>query len=146
MSTPRKPAGGPADATADIAERAWQGTVTSAVLVPAMQLILLEFANALQPYAGDALAVDPMTLLTTGIVVLGVLPVVSTLGSTFFAYLAAGWPGVILYYVISTGASMMLGAELTGVIIFMTGVVLFLLVATLKMRSSGKRRHPRPPM
>lgn len=109
MSTPRKPSGGPADATANIAERAWRGTVASAVVVPTVQLILLRFANALQPYAGDTLAVDPMALLTTGIVVLGVVPVVSTLGSTLFAYLTAGWPGVLLYYVISTGASMMLG-------------------------------------
>jgi len=146
MSTPRKPAGGPADATANIAERAWQGTVASAVVVPTVQLILLRFANALQPYAGNTLAVDPMALLTTGIVVIGIFPVVSTLGSTLFAYLAAGWPGVILYYVISTGASMMLGAELTGAIIFMTGVVLFLVVAAVKMRSSQKRRRSRRPM
>ena len=96
MSTPRKPAGGPADATADIAERAWQGTVASAVVIPTMQLMLLTFANALHPYAGNALAVDPLTILTTGVVVLGVLPLISTIGSTLFAYLTAGWPGVIL--------------------------------------------------
>jgi hypothetical protein len=111
-----------------------------------MQLILLEFANALQPYAGDALSVDPMTLLTKGLVVLGVLPVVSTLGSTLFAYLAAGWPGVMLYYLISIGGSMMVGANLTGSIIFITGVVLFLIVATLKMRSGQSRRGPRRPV
>ena len=146
MSTPRKPTGGPADATAGIAERAWQGTVASAVMIPAMQLFLLKFANALQPYAGDALTVDPMTILTTGIIVLGVLPVLSTLGSTWFAYLAAGWPGVVLYYVISTGISMMLGAEITGAIIFMTGVVLFLLVATFKMRNNRTQRYPRRPI
>jgi len=146
MSTPRKPAGGPADATADIVQRAWEGTVASAVLVPAMQLILLKFANALQPVAGNALAVDPMTTLSTAIVVLGVLPVVSTLVSTAVAYAAAGWPGVALYYAMSTGASMMLGAELLGAIIFMTGVVLFLGVAAFKMRSSQRRRRPRRPM
>ena len=115
-------------------------------MIPTMQPFLLRFANALQPYAGDALAVDPMTILTTGILVLGILPVISTLGSTLFAYLAAGWPGVVLYYVISTGASMMLGAELTGAIIFMTGVVLFLLVATFKMRNNRSQQHPRRPM
>lgn len=146
MSTPRKPAGGPADATASIAERAWQGTVASAVVIPTMQLMLLRFANALHPYAGNALAVDPITILTTGVVVLGVLPIISTLGSTLFAYLTAGWPGVILYYVISTGASMMLGAELTGVIIFITGVLLFLTVAVFKMRNNQERRYPRRPM
>jgi len=115
-------------------------------VVPTTQLILLNIANALQPYTGDALAVDPMTILTTGIIVLGVLPVVSTLGSTLFAYLAAGWPGVTLYYVISTGASIMLGAELTGAIIFMTGIVLFLLVATFNMRNNRNQRRPRRPM
>ena len=146
MSTPRKPAGGPADATASIAGRAWQGTVASAVVIPTIQLILLRFANALQPYAGDTLTVDPITLLTTSVVILGVLPIISTLGSTLFAYLTAGWPGVILYYVISTGASMMLGAELTGAIIFITGVLLFLTVAVFKMRNNQKRRYPRRPM
>lgn len=146
MSTPRKPAGGPADATADIAERAWQGTVASAVLVPTMQLILLEFADALQPVAGNALALDPMSILSTAIIVLGVLPVVSTLASTAFAYVVAGWPGVVLYYLMSMGASMMLGAKLTGVIIFMTGTTLFLLVAAFKMRGSQQRRQSRPPL
>ena len=111
-----------------------------------MQLVLLRFANALQPYAGDTLTVDPITILTTGVVVLGVLPIISTLGSTLFAYLTAGWPGVVLYYVISTGASMMLGAELTGAIIFITGVLLFLTVAVFKMQNNQKRRYPRRPM
>ena len=146
MSTSRKPAGGPADATANIAERVWQGTVASALLIPALQLFLLQFANGLQPYANNALAVDPMTILSPTIVVLGVLPVVSTLVSTAIAYGAASWPGVMFYYIMSTGASMMLGAKLTGAIIFMTGVVLFLVVAVLKMRSNQKRRPPRRPM
>jgi hypothetical protein len=87
-----------------------------------------------------------MTMLSTAIVVLGVLPVASTLVSTAVAYAAAGWPGVALYYTMSTGASMVLGAELLGAIIFMTGVVLFLVVATLKMRGSQRRRRPRRPM
>lgn len=146
MSAPRKPASGPADSTADIAQRAWKGTVASAVLVPTIQLILLEFANALQPIAGNALAVDPISILSTAVVVLSVLPVVSTLVSMAFAYVVGGWLGVVLYYLMSIGASMMLGAELTGAIIFITGVVLFLLVAAFKMRGSQQRRRPRPPV
>lgn len=146
MSTPRKRVGGPANVTADIAQRAWKGTVASAVLVPTMQLILLEFANTLQPIAGNALAVDPISVLSTAIVVLSVLPVVSTLVSMAFAYVVGGWLGVVLYYLMSIGASMMLGAELTGAIIFITGVGLFLLVAAFKMRGSQQRRRPHPPV
>jgi hypothetical protein len=111
-----------------------------------MQLILLEFANTLQPIAGNALAVDPISVLSTAVVVLSVLPVVSTLVSMAFAYVVGGWLGVVLYYLMSIGASMMLGAELTGAIIFITGVGLFLLVAAFKMRGSQQRRRPHPPV
>lgn len=144
MSTPRSTPRGPADTTADIAERAWQGTVASAVLVPALQLILLKIAEATHSINDVALGADPQTILYTGIVVLGLLPIFSTIVATAIAYAGGGWLGVILYYVVSMGASMMFGAELTGALIFITGIMLFLIVATINSRENRNKRTRRP--
>ncbi|WP_259536276.1 hypothetical protein [Halalkaliarchaeum sp. AArc-CO] len=143
MSTPRSTPRGPADRTAEIAERAWQNTVASAILIPAIQLIFLELAEATHSLNGATLGTDPVTILYTGIVVLGLIPIFSTIVATAIAYIGAGWPGVILYYIVSVGASMMLGAQLTGVLIFLTGIILFLLVTTIKSkRKRSRRTHP----
>lgn len=143
MSTPRSTPRGPADRTAEIAGRAWQGTVASAILIPAFQLILLEIAEATHSMNDTTLGTDPQMILYTGIVVLGVLPILTTIIATAIAYAGGGLLGVGLYYIISIGASMMLGANLTGALIFITGVVLFLIVATIKSRRNRKRRTRR---
>lgn len=144
MSTPRIPPGGPADTTAEIVERAWQGTVASAILIPIFQLILLELAGATHSINNATLGSNPQAIIYTGIFVLGLLPIVSTVVATVIAYIGGGLPGVILYYIISIGASMMIGAALTGALIFMTGTVLFLVVATIKSRRGRNRRTHLP--
>lgn len=143
MSTPRSTPRGPVDTTVEITERAWQGTVASAILIPVFQLILLELAGATHSMNNAALGSEPQTIIYTGIFVLGILPIVSTIVATAIAYIGGGLPGVVLYYIISIGASMMLGAVVTGVLVFVTGAALFLIVATIKSRRNRNRRtHP----
>jgi len=144
MSTPRSTPRGPAGTTAEIAERAWRGTVASAIFIPVLQLILLELAGATYSMNNAALSSEPQSIIYTAIFVLGLLPIVSTIVATAIAYLGGGLPGVGLYYIMSIGASMILGAALTGVLIFMTGVALFLVVATIKSRQNRNRSTYRP--
>ena len=143
MSTPRSTPRGSADTTTEIVERAWQGTVASAILIPAFQLMLLEIAGATHSMNAITVGADSLTIIYTGVVVLGLLPIFSTIAATAISYIGGGLPGVVLYYVISIGTSMMLGAALTGALIFVTGTALLLIVTTIKSRQNQNRRtHP----
>lgn len=147
MSTSRTTPRGPGEAAGIIAESAYKGAVVSALVVPALQIILLRIAEVAQslpstgtgPYAGEM-----SMILQSGMLALVVLPVASTIGSMILAYAFARWWGVGLYWVMSLAASRLLGADLTAAVVFAIGMVLFFVVATIKMGvfQSGSRRGP----
>lgn len=146
MSTPRSTPRGPAEKAGIIGERAYKGAVVSALLIPVLQYVLLEFYNVMQslPTTGGPFLDEAQFVFQSGMAALVLLPVVSTIGSIILSYAFAGWPGVGLYWMMSMAASSMLGASLTAALIFVTGVFLFFLAAAVKMYLEGRNNRNRP--
>ena len=137
--TPRDPV----EATGTITERAIQGAYVSLV-ISFLQLFFIELYAAMQSASTSQVYAGEMELIfQTGMLGLILLPVVSTIVSVAITYSIADWIGVGLYLVISTAASVALGASLTAALIFISGMFAFLFVVVVKMNSSQDRRPHR---
>lgn len=112
-------------------------TLMASIIIPVLQLFLLSFADAIHdaPVNGEA-----TTYLHAGVIVLGLIPILTTIGATLFAYAIARLPGVFGYYLVAIGISSLLGANFTGALILFTGLVILLIASAVKMRQNRSRR------
>lgn len=111
--------GSPSDA-GDFAADAFEGAIVGGILVPVFQMVLLEIFDVVpQTEFQSSFA---LTILL-GVVVLNLIPVISTLVSIALAYAVGGNVGATLYVIMAIAASAMLGNPEMGAIVFVVTTV-----------------------
>lgn len=123
---PAKDAGG-------LAGDAIEGVIASSFIVPIAQVVLLETFQAMPRTSETGLNV-----LRMAIIVLTIIPVISTICSAMVAYVLGGLLGVIGYFIVAISVSAMIGANGLATVIFVIGFASLLIAFTFKEKSTPK--------
>lgn len=130
MAEPESPEGFAADAL--------EGAVASAFFIPAIQLFLLTFFDALPESSIDT-SVTALAILA--LIGLNLLPLASTLVSMAAAYVAGGPVGAVLYVIMSVAASAIFGAPVMGIIVLIVALLAMMVWLYVYTRQQSANRR-----
>lgn len=133
---------GPADATGSIAELALGGVIIS-IVIPVFQTVLIEIYGTANTVSDAQTVMGEMQMIFNAtMLVLVLLPAISTIVAMTISYLIADWLGVGFYVIMSLTWSLVISGVFTAVIIAVTAIAVFLVAAAFKGVGQRKRRQP----
>lgn len=123
----------------DFAADAFEGAIVGGIFVPVFQMILLEiFEAAPQTEFHGSIT---LTILIA-VVMINLIPFISTLMAIAVAYAVGGKVGASLYVIMAIAASAILGNPGTGVIVFIVATMalaIWLAIQSRSRRSTSRR-------
>jgi mannose/fructose/N-acetylgalactosamine-specific phosphotransferase system component IID len=123
----------------EFAADAVEGAIFGGVIIPVFQMIILEIFAALPQTKFKGSITIPI-LIT--LVVMNLLPVISTLGSMAMAYAIGGRVATTLYVIMAIAASALLGNPVMGMIVLLVSIaVMAIWLAITGSRQNTTRRR-----
>ncbi|MDS0473790.1 hypothetical protein [Natrinema sp. 1APR25-10V2] len=125
----------PAEASASIAEDAFEGTIIALLLIPTFQTIFLKMAGAFQtmPSAENAF-IDPAGYALMMVGALGLFSIGLTIVSVVGSYVIAGIPGVVAYFVFDLLVAAILNSITIAALLFVVGIPTFAFLIWMNQR------------